>query len=165
MSHTAFGDAIGGLNGCVAVLAALIHARRTGEGQFIDLSQIEAMMPFAAPWVIKHSIDGKEPTRYGNRHPDYRAARRVPLRRPRRLDRGGVFIRRDVAEAVPAAEARATGLAMRRWRRPPAAAPTRTRSRQAIEEWTNTRDPETRDARIAGGGHRRRRGAAAGRDC
>ena len=27
MSHTAFGDAVGGLNGCAAVLIALIHAR------------------------------------------------------------------------------------------------------------------------------------------
>ena len=81
MSHTAFGDAIGGLNGCVAVLTALIHARRTGEGQFIDLSQIEAMMPFAAPWVIEHSIDGKPPA-VRQSSSGFRAARRVPLRRP-----------------------------------------------------------------------------------
>ncbi|QOZ24528.1 CaiB/BaiF CoA-transferase family protein [Bradyrhizobium sp. CCBAU 51753] len=71
MSHTAFGDAVGGLNGCAAVLTALIHAKLTGQGQFIDLAQIECMMPFAAPWVIAHSIDGKPPTKYGNRHPDF----------------------------------------------------------------------------------------------
>ena len=71
MSHTAFGDAVGGLNGCAAVLTALIHARLTGKGQFIDLAQIECMMPFAAPWIIAHSIDGKAPERYGNRHPDF----------------------------------------------------------------------------------------------
>ena len=71
MSHTAFGDAVGGLNGCAAVLTALIHAKLTGKGQFIDLSQIECMMPFAAPWIIAHSIDGKEPVKYGNRHPDF----------------------------------------------------------------------------------------------
>jgi len=71
MSHTAFGDAVGGLNGCAAVLTALIHARLTGKGQFIDLAQIECMMPFAAPWIIAHSIDGKEPVKYGNRHPDF----------------------------------------------------------------------------------------------
>ena len=70
MSHTAFGDAVGGLNGCAAVLTALIHAKLTGEGQFIDLAQIECMMPFAAPWIIAHSIDGKAPVKYGNRHPD-----------------------------------------------------------------------------------------------
>ena len=71
MSHTAFGDAVGGLNGCAAVLIALIHARRTGKGQFIDLAQIECMMPFAAPWIVAHSIDGKQPVKYGNRHPDF----------------------------------------------------------------------------------------------
>jgi crotonobetainyl-CoA:carnitine CoA-transferase CaiB-like acyl-CoA transferase len=71
MSHTAFGDAVGGLNGCAAVLTALIDAKLTGKGQFIDLAQIECMMPFAAPWIVAHSIDGKEPTRYGNRHPDF----------------------------------------------------------------------------------------------
>lgn len=71
MSHTAFGDAVGGLNGCAAVLTALIHAKLTGKGQFIDLAQIECMMPFAAPWITAHSIDGQEPVKYGNRHPDF----------------------------------------------------------------------------------------------
>lgn len=71
MSHIAFGDAVGGLNGCAAVLTALIHARLTGNGQFIDLAQIECMMPFAAPWITAHSIDGRAPAKYGNRHPDF----------------------------------------------------------------------------------------------
>ena len=71
MSHTAFGDAVGGLNGCAAILIALIHARPTGKGQFIDLAQIECMMPFAAPWITAHSIDGSAPAKYGNRHPDF----------------------------------------------------------------------------------------------
>ena len=43
MSHTAFGDAVGGLNGCAAVLTALIHAKLAGKGQFVDLAQIECM--------------------------------------------------------------------------------------------------------------------------
>lgn len=71
MSHIAFGDAVGGLNGCAAVLIALMHARKTGQGQFIDLSQIECMMPFAAPWITVHSIGGTPPVRYGNRHPQF----------------------------------------------------------------------------------------------
>ncbi|WP_407151113.1 CaiB/BaiF CoA transferase family protein [Bradyrhizobium sp. ORS 86] len=71
MSHIAFGDAVGGLNGCAAILVALIHARKTGQGQFIDLAQVECMMPFAAPWITVHSIDGMEPPRYGNRHPQF----------------------------------------------------------------------------------------------
>ena len=71
MSHVAFGDAVGGLNGCAAVLIALINARRTGQGQPIDLAQIECMMPFTAPWMIVHSIDGRPLRRNGNRHPDH----------------------------------------------------------------------------------------------
>lgn len=71
MSHVAFGDAVGGLNGCAAVLVALVHARDTGQGQFIDLAQVECMMPFAAPWVTLYSIDGTPPIRYGNRHPQF----------------------------------------------------------------------------------------------
>lgn len=71
MSHTAFGDPVGGLNGCAAVLLALIHARTSGQGQFIDLAQIECMMPFAAPWITIQSIAGLPPIRYGNRHPQF----------------------------------------------------------------------------------------------
>ncbi|MHB0790112.1 CaiB/BaiF CoA transferase family protein [Bradyrhizobium sp. 5.13L] len=71
MSHIAFGDPVGGLNGCAAVLVALIHARKTGQGQFIDLAQIDCMMPFVAPWITVHSVDGKPPPKYGNRHPQH----------------------------------------------------------------------------------------------
>ncbi|WFU80358.1 CoA transferase [Bradyrhizobium sp. CIAT3101] len=71
MSHVAFGDAVGGLNGCAAVLVALIHARSTGRGQFIDLAQIECMMPFAAPWITLQSIGGMSPPKYGTRHPQF----------------------------------------------------------------------------------------------
>lgn len=71
MSHTAFGDPVGGSNGCAAVLVALSHARKTGQGQFIDLAQVECMMPFAAPWITVQSIDGLRSTKYGNRHPQF----------------------------------------------------------------------------------------------
>ncbi|MGX1350510.1 crotonobetainyl-CoA:carnitine CoA-transferase CaiB-like acyl-CoA transferase [Bradyrhizobium elkanii] len=71
MSHIAFGDPVGGLNGCAAVLVALIHARQTGQGQFIDLAQVECMMPFTASWITVQSIGGKPPIRYGNRHPQF----------------------------------------------------------------------------------------------
>jgi crotonobetainyl-CoA:carnitine CoA-transferase CaiB-like acyl-CoA transferase len=71
MSNAAFGDAVGGLNGCAAVMTALIHAKLTGKGQFIDLAQIECMMPFAGPWIVAHSISAERPVKYGSRHPDF----------------------------------------------------------------------------------------------
>jgi crotonobetainyl-CoA:carnitine CoA-transferase CaiB-like acyl-CoA transferase len=69
MNHIAYGDPIGGLNACPALLAGLLHQRRTGEGQFIDLSQVECLFPLVAPWVIEQSIAGAVAPRRGNRHP------------------------------------------------------------------------------------------------
>lgn len=69
MNHIAYGDPIGGLNACPALLAALFHQRRTGEGQFVDLSQVECLFPLVAPWVIEQSIAGTVAPRRGNRHP------------------------------------------------------------------------------------------------
>src|SRR2546425_197608 len=39
-----YGDPTGGLHGAVAVLAALLHRARTGQGQYVDLSQWETSM-------------------------------------------------------------------------------------------------------------------------
>ncbi len=69
MNHIAYGDPIGGLNACPALLAGLVHQRRTGEGQFVDLSQVECLFPLVAPWVIEQSITGAVAPRRGNRHP------------------------------------------------------------------------------------------------
>ncbi|HLZ83327.1 MAG TPA: CoA transferase [Caulobacteraceae bacterium] len=69
MNHIAYGDPIGGLNACPALLAGVLHQRRTGEGQFVDLSQVECLFPLAAPWVIEQSINGSVAPRRGNRHP------------------------------------------------------------------------------------------------
>jgi len=69
MNHIAYGDPIGGLNACPALLAGILHQRRTGEGQFVDLSQVECLFPLVAPWVIEQSINGTVAPRRGNRHP------------------------------------------------------------------------------------------------
>lgn len=69
MNHMAYGDPTGGLNSAAALLVALFHRQRTGQGQFVDLSQVECMFPLAAPWIIEQSITGKVGPRIGNRHP------------------------------------------------------------------------------------------------
>jgi crotonobetainyl-CoA:carnitine CoA-transferase CaiB-like acyl-CoA transferase len=71
MNHLAYGDAVGGLNACSAMLIALLHRRETGEGQFIDLSQVQCMLPFTAAWVIEQSATGRVTPRAGNRHPAF----------------------------------------------------------------------------------------------
>jgi benzylsuccinate CoA-transferase BbsF subunit len=53
--------------GLVAVLAALDHRRRTGCGQYIDLSQYEAGLQFMAPALLHYEVNGRVMTRMGNR--------------------------------------------------------------------------------------------------
>jgi crotonobetainyl-CoA:carnitine CoA-transferase CaiB-like acyl-CoA transferase len=51
------------------VLAAVDHHRRTGEGQYIDLSQAEASMMFLAPALLEHTVNGRVWERNGNDDP------------------------------------------------------------------------------------------------
>jgi len=55
--------------GLVAVLAALDARRRTGKGQYIDLSQYEAGLQFQAPALLDASVNGRDLGRQGNRDP------------------------------------------------------------------------------------------------
>ena len=49
-----------------ALLAAIDHQRRTGEGQYLDVSQFEASLHFLAPALLQHSLDGTVARRDGN---------------------------------------------------------------------------------------------------
>ena len=66
MHHVAYGDAVGGLNGAAALLVALRHQARTGEGQFVDLSQVEALFPLAAHGIMHFAATQTAPPRHGN---------------------------------------------------------------------------------------------------
>ncbi|ONG56630.1 hypothetical protein BKE38_05545 [Pseudoroseomonas deserti] len=68
-SQLAYGDPIGGLNAAAALLTALLHRAATGEGQQIDLAQVECMFPLVAPWIVAQSATGSPGPRLGNRHP------------------------------------------------------------------------------------------------
>lgn len=52
-----------------ALLAALDWRRRTGCGQYLDLSQAEASIHFLAPAILEHTVHGRNPTRMGNADP------------------------------------------------------------------------------------------------
>lgn len=67
MVHIALGDAVAGLNGASAMLVALRHLERTGEGQFVDLSHSECLLPLAAHGIAEQSLTGAPPPRLGNR--------------------------------------------------------------------------------------------------
>lgn len=67
MVHIALGDAIAGLNGTAALLIALRHRKRTGEGQFVDLSHSECLLPLGAHGISEQALTGTAPPRLGNR--------------------------------------------------------------------------------------------------
>ena len=69
MQHVALGDPIAGINAAAALLTALRHLRKTGEGQYVDLSQVESMFPLAAHGLVEQAMRGKPPERCGGRHP------------------------------------------------------------------------------------------------
>ena len=50
----------------VAILAALDHRRRTGQGQYIDQSQAESAMHFLAPAILDYTANGRVEGRVGN---------------------------------------------------------------------------------------------------
>jgi crotonobetainyl-CoA:carnitine CoA-transferase CaiB-like acyl-CoA transferase len=71
LTSYAYGDPIGGLNAGAALLLGLLVQRESGVGRHIDLSQVEAMLPLTAPFVIEQSLTGAVGARNGNRHPIY----------------------------------------------------------------------------------------------
>ena len=64
-------DPVAGVHAAVALLAALEHKRRTGEGQLIEVAQIEVGAAVTAEPVIEYSLTGKVRPREGNRHRTY----------------------------------------------------------------------------------------------
>jgi crotonobetainyl-CoA:carnitine CoA-transferase CaiB-like acyl-CoA transferase len=60
-------DPNAGLMGAYAVLVALLHRDITGEGQYIDQSQWEAVLPHVAEGLLEWDLNGREPVRAGNR--------------------------------------------------------------------------------------------------
>jgi benzylsuccinate CoA-transferase BbsF subunit len=55
----------------IAILTALEHRRRTGEGQFIDLSQYESTVTWLGPAILDFTANGRPGSPSANRHPDF----------------------------------------------------------------------------------------------
>jgi len=56
--------------GVCALVAALMHRRRTGFGQHIDLSQVECGIRFLEPLILDYSVNGRVPKRLGQGSPN-----------------------------------------------------------------------------------------------
>jgi crotonobetainyl-CoA:carnitine CoA-transferase CaiB-like acyl-CoA transferase len=61
-----FNNPLSGLVGAGALLTALLHLRRTGEGQYIDLSEHEAALPLIGEAILDFAMNDRLPERLGN---------------------------------------------------------------------------------------------------
>ena len=64
-------DPTAGCHAAGCIMAALIHRKRTGKGQLLDLGQVEPAICFTAPYLMDYMMHKREPERMGNRHPYY----------------------------------------------------------------------------------------------
>jgi crotonobetainyl-CoA:carnitine CoA-transferase CaiB-like acyl-CoA transferase len=64
-----YGDPNGGVHGTFAIMCALIHRQKTGEGQYIDLSQREACAMLLPEGLMDFAMNQTQPPRNGNRDP------------------------------------------------------------------------------------------------
>ena len=65
-----FPDAFSGCYCMLALLEALHHRAKTGEGKFIEVAMTEALATILPEAVMEYTLDGTEPERVGNRHQD-----------------------------------------------------------------------------------------------
>ncbi len=65
-----YGDSTAGALAALACVAALHHRESTGEGQFIDLSAVEAMTSLVGDSLFAASVTGDVPKADGNYHPE-----------------------------------------------------------------------------------------------
>ncbi len=70
-SALAFPDPVSALNSVAAIMTALNHRRRTGQGQFIDLALIEGPICQIGEFIAAHSRTGLQPPRVGNAHSEH----------------------------------------------------------------------------------------------
>lgn len=68
-SGLSFTDPYSGFLGAGAILTALHYRRRTGKGQYIDLSEQEAAIPIVGAAIMEYQMTGRMPQRMGNRSP------------------------------------------------------------------------------------------------
>ena len=64
---TPISDAVGGMSGALGILAALHHRHNTGEGQYVDVSQCEALVALCPEAVLDYILNGRVQKPVGNR--------------------------------------------------------------------------------------------------
>lgn len=64
----AVADITTGMYSTVAILAALAHRSRTGQGQYIDMALLDVQVAMSANMNMNYLISGRAPKRLGNAH-------------------------------------------------------------------------------------------------
>ena len=79
---------VGGINGPIAILAALHERHATGKGRLIDISLMDGLIGMLGYLAQLAFFTGEDPKRQGSQHPQSRALRHLPGEG--RLDRSGL---------------------------------------------------------------------------
>ncbi|MFZ6875604.1 CaiB/BaiF CoA transferase family protein [Undibacterium sp. Di27W] len=66
----AIADLMTGMYSTIAVMAALTHRDRTGEGQYIDMALLDVQVSMLANMNMNYLASGNAPKRWGNAHPN-----------------------------------------------------------------------------------------------
>ena len=64
---TAIPDAIGPMYAAMAAIAALDYRKKTGQGQHLDISQLEPLVHFLGPAVLEYTVNGRIQPPVGSR--------------------------------------------------------------------------------------------------
>jgi len=62
------GDLSASMFGVIGALAALRHAERTGQGQLVDVAQVDSIIAMTETAVVDYTVDNKIATPMGNQH-------------------------------------------------------------------------------------------------
>ena len=77
---TSIGDIAAALFTAIGILAALGHARATGEGQFVDVAMLDCQVAILENAIMRYLVTGRGPGAAGRTPPLHRPLRGVPGR-------------------------------------------------------------------------------------
>ncbi len=63
------GDIVAGHQAAIAILAAIRHRDRTGEGQYIDISMVDGLVAILENAVVRYTLGNEVPGPMGSAHP------------------------------------------------------------------------------------------------
>src|SRR6185436_9352208 len=63
------GDTVPGLYLALGIVSGVLHAKLTGEGQFVDVAMVDAVLGVSERIVHQHHFGGLNPGPEGNHHP------------------------------------------------------------------------------------------------